>query len=509
MSADDAAPRSSRGLLLMLLVAQLMATMDGSIVGVATKTIQDDLNTTGAPLQLILSGYTLMFGVLVVTGARLGNDLGHRRVFLLGLAGFIVASVVCGIAPNAATLVAGRVIQGAFGALMVPQVLSLIQVIFTGTARARAIGLYSMVLALGVGAGQIVGGLVVGADLWQTSWRAAFLINLPIGVIVLIASASRLPRHTPTGAFKPDLTGILMLALSMAAIIAPVVFGREQGWPAWALVVIVLGFGGLAAFMFFEHRLSDRGGQPVLDVDALRPPGVKAGLLACCILNFAFAGIVFPMTLHMQNGLGYTPLQAGLAFVPMPIGFAAVSLTWTRLPKRFHPGLPLAGLLLYAVAVAGMAVVAGTGWSLPLIGLFLFLAGAGMAAGFSTLVEQIAATVGPRYAAAISALVSTGTLLAAAVAVAVIGGIYIAVADSDVSRSGVGLARALAAVSVTLVIGLALGIRTWRVAAQVARAEATAAPDESTGTAEPTGTAAPTNAEKQSPSRETVGSSEA
>jgi hypothetical protein len=462
MSADDAP--TAPGVLVTLLVAQAMATMDGSIVAVATKTIRDQLHTTDAALQVILSGYTLAFAVLVVTGARLGKDLGHAKVFRIGIMGFCLASLVCGIAPNAAVLVFGRAVQGAFGALMVPQVLSLIQLVFTGKARARAIGLYSMILALGVAAGQILGGLVVGANLLDVGWRAAFLINVPVGILLLVLARSSLPAHVRQGSFKPDVMGIAFLAASMIAVVGPLIFGREQGWPIWALVVLPIGLIGLAGFFLFERRLSSQGGQPVLEVDALRPPGVKPGLLACCILNFGFAGIVFPMTLHMQAGLGYTPLEAGLMFVPMPIGFATVSLTWTKLPERLHTLLPLAGLGVFAAAVAGLGAVAWGHWSLPLVALCLLLAGAGMAAGFSTLVDQTATAVGPTFAAALSAMVSTGTLLASVFAVAIIGGIYVGTTGDNPSLSGEGLGRALLVNSAILVVGLALAVRTWQVA---------------------------------------------
>jgi MFS family permease len=464
MSTDDAASPSARGVLVTLLVAQAMATMDGSIVAVATKTIRDQLHASDAALQVILSGYTLAFAVLVVTGARLGKDLGHAKVFRVGIIGFGLASLICGLAPNAAVLVVGRAVQGAFGALMVPQVLSLIQLVFTGKARARAIGLYSMILALGVAAGQILGGLVVGANLLDVGWRAAFLINVPVGIALLLLSRTSLPGHVREGTFRPDAAGIAFLAVSMIAVVGPLIFGREQGWPVWALVVLPIGLIGLVGFFLFERRLAGQGGQPVLEVDALRPAGVKAGLLACCILNFGFAGIVFPMTLHMQAGLGYTPLQAGLMFVPMPIGFAAVSLTWTKLPERLHSLLPLAGLGVFAAAVFGLGAVARGHWTLPLVALCLLFAGAGMAAGFSTLVDQTATAVGPKYAAALSAMVSTGTLLASVFAVATIGGIYVGTTGDDLALSGEGLGRALFANGAVLLVGLGLAVRTWYVA---------------------------------------------
>ncbi|GLZ78259.1 MFS transporter [Actinorhabdospora filicis] len=454
---------------MILLVAQAMAVMDNSIVAVATKTIRDDLNASGASIQLILSGYTLAFAVLVVTGARLGDDHGQRKMFLIGLAGFTIASLLCGVAPTAPILIAARLLQGVFGAMMVPQVLSSIQLLFTGDTRSRAIGYYSMVLALGVAAGQILGGLVVGADLFGQSWRVAFLINVPIGIVLFFAARPILPKGENKGPQRLDLVGVVVLAVTMIALVTPLVFGRGAGWPAWTWALLATSLAGFVAFVLFEKRLIARKGRPLLDLDAVRPPGVRPGLLACCLLNFAFAAILFTLTLHLQTALHYTPIQAGLMFVPMPVGFASVSLTWTKLPKSFHRVLPVVGMICYAGAAGGLALTARAGWPLVPAILLLALAGAGMAAGFSTLVAQMAETVGPTHASAISALVSTGTLLFSVLSVAGAGSIYLAFAEDDVSRSAQGVGAALGLVGVLLLAGAGCAARTWYVSARAAR----------------------------------------
>jgi MFS family permease len=467
--------RSPGLVLTVLLVAQIMATMDGSIVAVAANTVRADLHTSDAALQFVFTGYTMAFAVIIVTGAKLGRELGYRRIFRLGIVGFTASSLICATAPNVGTLITGRALEGVFGALMVPQVLSLIQLVFTGPARARAIGLYSMVLALGVAVGQILGGLVVGADLWHVNWRGAFYINLPIGLFLLAFSRNTLPGGNDAKRFKPDVTGMTVLALSMVAVVMPLVLGRQQRWPVWSLICLPLGLLGIAGFFIYELRLSRTGGQPLLEVEGLRPRGVRSGLLAACILNFGFAGIVFPLTLHLQGDLAYTPLRAGLAFVPMPIGFATVSLTWTKLPERVHSVLPMVGLIVFAAAVGGLALVSQTGGGYPLLAVCLLFAGAGMALGFSTIVEQTAAAVGPKYASALSAMVSTGTLLASVFAVAIIGGIYFSASGSSAARGGHGLAVAFGANALILLIGVALAARVWQVAKKSAVPEDDAA----------------------------------
>jgi MFS family permease len=449
---------AARLMMVILLTAQAMANMDNSIATVATRTIQDTLHASDAELQLILSGYTLIFGSLVVTGARLGGDLGHRRIFMIGLAGFTASSLLCGLAPAAPVLLLARILQGGFGAMMVPQVLSLIQITFSGTTRARAIGIYSMILAVGVAAGQIIGGAIITANILGVAWRAAFLVNVPFGVVILIL-ARRLPAGTGTGRAKLDLAGITLLAAAMAGIVVPLVFGRQEGWPAWAFVIMCVGACGLVLFFLLERRISRRDGAPVLEVDALRPAGVKPGLLACCLANFAFAGVLFPTTMHLQAGLGYTPLQAGLMFVPFPVGFAVVSLTWSHAPERIYPLLPVLGMLAFCGALGVLASIVCTGWPLAWVAVLFIVAGAGMAAVFSTLTDQIAAAVGPRYAAAVSGMIFTGTLLASVVSVTVVGSVYFSL--TGVGGSGTGLSAAYGVDACVLLLGVGLAARTW------------------------------------------------
>jgi MFS family permease len=458
-SAELSVGRAARLMMIVLLTAQAMVNMDSSIVTVATRTIQDTLHASDAELQLILSGYTLIFGSLVVTGARLGADFGHRRIFTIGLAGFTASSLLCGLAPSAPTLVIARLLQGGFGAMMVPQVLSLIQITFTGRTRARAIGVYSMILAVGVAAGQVIGGAIISANILGVAWRAAFLLNVPVGIVVLML-ARRLPARTGTGQVKLDLAGITLLAVAMAAVVVPLVFGRQEAWPAWTFAVMCAGSSGLVLFYFLEQRTSRCGGAPVLEVDALRPAGVKPGFLACCLVNFAFAGVLFPTTLHLQAGLGYTPLQAGLSFVPFPVGFAAVSLTWSRAPERVHSVLPLIGMITFSVAMGALAAIVRTGWPVAWVALLFVVAGAGMAAVLSTLTAQLAAAVGPRYAAALSGMILTGVLMASVVSIAVVGGLYFSL--SGASRSGTGLSAAYGLDACLLMLGMGLVMRTWR-----------------------------------------------
>ncbi|MBQ0905143.1 MFS transporter [Micromonospora sp. U21] len=417
-----------RALLVVLLTGQAMASMDTSIAAVAAPTIRADLAGPPALAQLVLAGYTLAFALLVVTGARLGARYGPARVFLIGLTGFTVTSLACGLAPGPVTLVVARVAQGGTAALMVPQVLALIQATYTGAARGRAIGAYSMILALGVAAGQVAGGLLVTLDAGGLAWRTAFLVNVPVGA-VLLPVGRRVLATVPAPSARPgtlDLPGVLLLAAAMLALVAPAVLGRDLGWPGWSVPAGVgVGGVGLGLFLRHEDRLTRRGGAPLFDVAVLARSGVPAGLLAGCLVMGCYAGFLFTLTLRLQDGLGFSALAAGLAFLPYAGGFALCGVAVPRLRQRLRDALPLLGPPVLAVVVLAVAVLTRHGWPWLPGSLLLLVGGAAHAGGFSPLVDRLATALPASTATAFSALISTGTLLAAVLGVAVIGGLQL------------------------------------------------------------------------------------
>lgn len=436
-------------MLAVLLTGQVMASMDGSIVAVSAQTIRQELHADGAAIQLIVSGYLLTVGVLLVTCARLGDILGHRRAFLLGLGWFTVASLSCGLAPDATVLVLARIAQAAGAALMTPQVFSLVQLHWDGAARRKAIGLYSMVLALGVAMGQVIGGLVVGADLFGLAWRPVFLINIPIGVVLLVVGLRVLPRARADGRARLDPVGVVVLTVAMTAFTGPLIFGPSSGWPLWAWISLAAGTLLLLAFVRYEKAAR----HPLLDLAALRPRGVKPGLVACCLVMGCYAVFLLALTLHLQSALGFSPLQAGLAFVPYALGFGALSLSWNRYPLWLQNALPVAGPLAFAAGAGALVILFRFHWhpvgSLPL----LVIAGAGHAAGYSPLIARISALVEPHLASAMSALNSTGPMLAGVTAIAGLGSVYFAA-----PTSADGLIRVVAAVAALLAVATACAI---------------------------------------------------
>jgi hypothetical protein len=294
---------------------------------------------------------------------------------------------------------------------MTPQTLQVIQQRFDQAARAKAVGYYSLVLSLGVLAGQLVGGVIVTT----AGWRWALLINVPVGVLLLIASRRTL-KAEPAGHGKPlDLLGVSVLTAAMALILIPLLLGREQGWPAWIWPSLAAGIGGIALLARVERRPN-----PLLDLTVL--PEIARGLIAVAGVMGGYGALVFCLTLHLQDDLGYSPLHAGLAFAPYAAGFALISVTGRRIPS---------------IALGtGALLVATLPWS-PLSEVILFVAGAGHASGFSPVVARTVASVKPAHAAEASSLLTTGSLLAQVLAIATIGSLYLA---QGLTAAGIAIA---------------------------------------------------------------------
>jgi MFS family permease len=273
----DRGPRAGV-LLAIVLTGQLMAVLDATIVNVAVPSMHAGLHASGAALQLIVAGYTVAYAVLLVTGARLGDIIGHRAMFRAGVAVFTFASLGCGLAPSAGALIVLRFVQGAAAAAMIPQVLSLIQRTYPSPgSRARAMSLYATVLSGGAVLGQVIGGVLISADLFGATWRPIFLVNVPVGLLVL-AFSGLLPAGRYDGVRVLDLPGLLTLTPVVLAFVLPLVLGQPLGWPAWGWALLAASAVGLALFGLVERRVAARGGQPIVPRALIGLPGVVPGI---------------------------------------------------------------------------------------------------------------------------------------------------------------------------------------------------------------------------------------
>ncbi|MET7853712.1 MFS transporter [Streptomyces avermitilis] len=412
-----------------MLAAQFMAMLDVFIVNVAVPTIGSELHASGAGLQLVIAGYSITYAVLLITGARLGDLLGHRRVHLAGLALFTAASLACGLAQGTGELIAFRLVQGAGSAVMIPQVLSLIQRNFTGEARARALGAYSAVLATGAAAGQVLGGLLVNADLFGTGWRPVFLVNVPVGIVLLAAGSRVLPRgdaRAPERSRGLDLPGLVLLAAAVSLFTVPLVLGQEEDWPLWSWLSLAAAAVFFALFCGYESRIARRGGAPLIAPRVLRHPGIGLAVLRIIAVMAVNAGFLFALTLHIQAGLGYSALRAGLTFAPTAVVFGLVGLTWRSWPASWQGALIPTGFAVAALSVAGV------GWALHGGGdggtrLYAAFAGVGvgLALSFSPTLTTALATVRPEDAADASGLLATVTQLGQLIGIAAFGTLFL------------------------------------------------------------------------------------
>ena len=309
-------------MLIVLLAGQFMALLDVTIVNVAMPTIGRTLHATGAELQLVVAGYTVSYAMMLITGARMGDLFGRRRMFLIGVLVFTVASLACGIAPGIEILIAARFVQGAGAAAMIPQIMSVIQVRFSGAARARALSAYTAVLSSGFVAGQVVGGVLVTANLFGQSWRPVFLVNVPIGLAVLALVPLVMPADEPgQHRRRLDLTGLAIAVPAVFLVVLPLMLGHQEDWPGWVFACIGLGLVLAAMFVLVERRIADRAGDPLLNLAVLRAPGLGPGLAAVAVLMITYGGFLFSFALHLQAGLDDSALRAGLTLAPCAVVF--------------------------------------------------------------------------------------------------------------------------------------------------------------------------------------------
>jgi MFS family permease len=433
-------------LLAVLLMGPFMAQADATIANVATPSIRADLGASGAALELVVGGYMIAFAMLIITGARLGQTHGYRRMFVLGVSTFTVASVLCGLAPTPAVLVAARVLQGAGAALMFPQTLTGIQLSFAGAERARAIGLYALALSSGAVIGQIAGGGLITLDLAGTGWRAIFLVNAPIGAAVVAAAMRLLPVDDERATREVDVRGVATLSAAIVLVILPLVLGRAEGWPPWAWISLAASVPALALFVGVERRVAARGGAPLMNLGVIARPTVSWSLVALLTATGTYYALLFTLAQYLQQGLGRSPLVSGLTLVPWVAAFGIAGQVVRRLPERVRPIVPSAGCALLAAAyVAISAALFGDRHGEALLLVVLAAGGLGLGIQFSALIAQLSNAVPPRYAPDISGVSTTLMQIGGTVGVAAFGTLYLALAGDGATHAFAVVTAAFAA----------------------------------------------------------------
>jgi len=448
-NARDTPPLPARArwaVLAVVLAADVIDLLDATITNVAAPTITRDLGGGASLVQWLGASYALALGVLLVPGGRLGDKYGRRRLFLTGLAGFVAASLACGLAPAPAFLVAARLVQGAFGALLVPQGFGILGATWPREEIGKAFSLFGPVMGLSAVGGPILAGFLVDADLAGLGWRPMFLINLLLGGTALLAAARLLPRDAGDPSVSVDGTGSALLGGAMLGLLGGLIDG-SAGWTARPLALLVLG---LALFAAFCHR-QRTAAEPLIRPTLLRNRGFTSGLILGVLAFAAVAGLLYVLSLHFQRGLGRSPAGTALGLVPLSAGIVVASIACYRLIHTHGRRLVVAGLLLILTGCGGLALLADRDG--PLLLPPLLLVGLGMGACFGTVYDVTIGDIAPEEAGSASGALNAVQQLANSVGAAAVTTVYFKTADGGESHA---LLASLAAVAVTVLVCLPL-----------------------------------------------------
>lgn len=468
-----------------LLSANFLIILDLFIVNVSLPNMQTGLGASFSQVHLVIVGYDAALAVLLITGARLGDLFGRRRIFLWGMGLFTLSSLICGLAPDPGILIGGRVIQGAAAALLMPQVLASIRVMFDGASRARAFGVLGAVQGVAATISQLAGGFLIEQDYAGLGWRMIFLINLPIGLAAMLAARLCIPETRAPVASRLDVVGSVLAALGLFLLLVPIMLGHDHGWPWWSYIGPMAAVPVLAAFVRYERGLSRRGGVPLIEMSLFANRRFVTGVSAVFLFFSAISSFFLSLTMLLQFGLALSPLAAGAVFTPSAVAFFAASLSGPRLAEWLGRRALMLGVLVFGAGIALSAAGAILAVdNLPLVVMALVLNGAGQGIVIPLALNAVLGSVRAEDAGMGSGISSTMQLTGTTVGVAVVGVVLFSVIGSpdllDAARAqryGHALAWAtiynLVAVAGSFVLfSRLMGGAPKSRAAQVARAEA-------------------------------------
>jgi EmrB/QacA subfamily drug resistance transporter len=413
--------------LAVILCGTFVYILDFFVVNVALPSIQRGLSASPAAIEWVVAGYALTSASLLVTGGRLGDHYGRRKMFSVGLAAFTVTSALCALAPDAGFLIAARLAQGVAAAVMAPNVLSILGTTYAGAARVKAISAYGMVMGVAAAGGQLLGGLLITANVAGLGWRVLFWVNVPVGVAALACARRYVPESRAASAGRLDLRGAALFTTALVAIILPLLDGRAHGWPAWSWACLAAGPVLLAAFGGYLRVMARRGAQPLLDPAIFAVPAFRAGL-ACQVLFWCQqAASYLLLALYLQEGRGLSPVASGGVFAVLAAGYLATSLRAPALTIRFGRQVVAIGAVVAGLGDVALvlAVSGGTG-GYPVAALLpgLFLLGAGQGLCITPLTTTVLAHADAARAGSVSGALATAQQVGNAIGVAVSGVIF-------------------------------------------------------------------------------------
>lgn len=443
----------------VLLTGAFLPILDFNVVNLALPAIRESLGATSSELQFIISAYAATYAVLLITGGRLGDWLGRKRMFTLGVAGFTLASVLCGFAWSPAVLIAGRILQGLTATAMAPQVLASIRVLFPPSEQGKVLGLYGATFGLANIVGQILGGVLVSSHPLGFTWQAIFLINIPIGLAAFIGSLVFLKDSRADHAQKLDLGGVLLLSATLGLLVYPLVEGRDSGWPLWIIAMLMAFPVALIAFILFERRLMKRGDFPLVDLSLFRESGFAIGV-AMALVYYMLSAFYLTFSIYLQGGLSLTPLEAGLRTLPFGIGYFLSSFLSAAIMRRLGPRALTLGFVIQVLGF-GSVVLAVTGVLAGYLEIGLVVAGVGFGIVMPSVIKAVIGGIDQRHAGLASGIVISTFQIGAALGVAIIGGIFFSVLGTGRELSAYSHAFAVALGCNVILLMLGAGLSLW------------------------------------------------
>ena len=442
--------RPPRGALPVLLAGVFTSLLDFFIVNVALPDTQRDLHAGPSAVQFIVAGYGLALAAGLITAGRLGDLYGRRRMYVLGLSLFTLASAACGLAPTAGLLIAGRVLQGVSAGLMTPQVLAILRTSYSGQAQARAFSMFGLSLGIGAVSGQLIGGLLIRADVLGLDWRTCFLINVPVGAAAVALTPRVVPESRGPARAALGIPGMVIASLALVAIVLPLIQGRQAGWPAWTWPSLAGGCLLLAFFAWYQHRVAARGGAPLIDPALFRERALRAGLLAQLVFWTGQASFFLVLALYLQEGRGLTALASGVVFTAIGAGYLVTSSTAHHLARRLGRQVIAVGAVIMVAGLAllraGATAGAGVGWLVP----GLLVDGLGMGMVLAPLTVTVLARVTPQHAGSAAGVLSTVQQVGNALGVALLGIVFYGALGGGVPHAFRGCLIFLIAVELVL-----------------------------------------------------------
>jgi EmrB/QacA subfamily drug resistance transporter len=428
-AAEEVAPYRWRwAALFVILAAEVMDLLDALVTTIAAPTIQKDLGGSDSLVQWLGAGYTLAMAVGLITGGRLGDLFGRKRMFLIGAFGFTAASLLCGLAASPEMLIASRVLQGAFGAVMLPQGLGMIKEMFPPQELGKAFGMFGPVMTISSVGGPVLAGWLVDADFFGTGWRMIFLINLPLGLAAALTGIRFLPEFRLSNATKLDLVGVGLVSVAAFLLIYPLIQGRELDWPVWTFVSMAASFVVFALFGRYESRRAKSGKDPLVTPTLFRKRSFTGGMVAGLAFFSGMIGLSLVFSLYMQVGLHFSPLKAGLASLPQAVGgVIGFGIAMAGLQEKLGRALLQIGVAVMAAGVAVLGVtihLSGTDVDVWQLSPGLALVGIGMGLTMAPFFDIVLAGVEPHESGSAAGTLTAIQQLGSALGAAVLGTLF-------------------------------------------------------------------------------------